>query len=95
MRINQAVILIVTGSKGNTSKKWWRLSRTTLSMTVERMRNIPHFYYAKIYDYQQGNKVGTRKSKSGKSKPLRVKGTVKNQIAYIYFKNGSLTSSST
>lgn len=78
MKISQALIKIVQGSKGSASHKWWRVSRTTLEKIASRVSSEHNFYYAKVYHY-------TRNPRQ------KGKGKVGKQIGYIYWKDGVLT----
>lgn len=80
--IKEAVILIVTGEKGNTQKKWWRKSRLKLRHLENGLFKVPNFYYAKVYEWHPQGK---------KRKGKRRSGTVGKKIAYIYWKEGILT----
>ena len=76
MRIKQGLIKVVIGDKKQSTFKWWRISRAQLDKVALRVSSEPNFYYAKVYEYVR---LGKRK------------GYVKQQIAYIYWKNGVLT----
>lgn len=77
MEIKQGLIKVVFGDKGNTTFNWWRVSRTNVDKLAIRVSSQPNFYYAKLYEYKR---LGTKK------------GIVGKQIAYIYWKEGVLTS---
>jgi hypothetical protein len=79
MIIKQGIVKVVLGNKidGATNSIWWRISRTTLQKTMFRVSQQNNFYYAKVYHY---TRLGTKKGFTGQ------------QLGYIYWYNGVLTS---
>jgi hypothetical protein len=80
--INEAIVKVVIGKKGNTQHKWWRKSRTKWRALENQLFKVPNFYYAKVYRYEP---IGRKK------KGKRRDGVVHEQIGYIYWKDGILT----
>lgn len=78
MRIKEGLVKIVMGSKGSTTHKWHRKSRTTLEKIAFAVSKEDNFYYAKVYRYVRDKKV-------------KGNGETKEQIAYIYWKDSVLT----
>lgn len=89
--INEALVKVVTGEKGNTNHFWWRKSRTNWRTLENQLFSLPNFYYAKVYEYKKGRKIGNRKNSKGKRKSVHEKGTVGRKLAYIYWNEGILT----
>jgi len=76
--ISEAVVKIVTKTGESTQTKWWRKSRTKWSTLETQCFKVPNFYYAKVYRYER-------------IKGMKRNGKVHEQLGYIYWKDGILT----
>lgn len=76
--ISEAVVKVVTGNKENSSHVWWRKSRTKWNTLENQLFKVPNFYYAKVYRYKR-------------IKGMKRNGEVGEQLGYIYWKEGILT----